>query len=73
MTPLLKDTLERAAWTFIEGFATIILAAGIIDITVVQAAAVAGGMAVLSFVKSIAASKIGAETPQTGVDTYSYR
>jgi hypothetical protein len=72
MSPLLKDILERAAWTFIQGFATIILASGTLNITVLQAAGVAGGMAVLSLVKSMAASKIGAETPQTGIDTYGY-
>ncbi len=72
MSPLLIDILERAAWTFIQGFAAVVLASGTIDVTVVQAAGVAGGMAVLSLVKSLAASKVGAETPQTGIDTYRY-
>ncbi len=72
MSPLLIDILERAAWTFIQGFAAVVLASGTIDITVLQAAGVAGGMAVLSLIKSMAASKVGAETPQTGVDTYRY-
>ncbi len=72
MSPLLIDILERAAWTFIQGFAAVVLASGTIDITVLQAAGVAGGMAVLSLIKSMAASKVGAETPQTGIDTYRY-
>jgi len=72
MTPLLKDILERAAWTFLQGFATVILAAGVIDISILQAAGLAGGMAVLSLIKSLAASKIGASTAQGGVNTYEY-
>ena len=72
MTPFIKDSIERAIATFVQGFAGVLLAAGVIDVSVLQAAGIAGGMAVLSFVKSIAASKVGSETPQTGIDTYSY-
>ncbi len=70
VTPLLKDILERTVWTFAQGFIVVVLAAGTFDMSVFQAAGLAGGMAVLAFVKSLAASKIGAKTPQLGVETY---
>lgn len=66
------DLLERAAWTFAEGFATVwltlpfladIAGGGDVDLSAgrtVLAAAVAGGlMSVLALVKGAAASRVG--------------
>ena len=72
MTPLLKDTLERAVWTFIQGFAGVLVLSGTINVSVLQAAGIAGLMALFSFIKSLAAAKIGAPTAQGGVNTYTY-
>jgi len=72
MSPFIKDMLERAIWTFIEGFAGVLVTSSVLDVTVIEAAALAGIMAVVSLVKSIAVSKVGAQTPQGGVNTYDY-
>jgi hypothetical protein len=57
----LRDTLERALWTFVQGALAVVpvelLASG--DLTAANAAFVGGVAAVLSLVKSVAATKIG--------------
>lgn len=55
----LKDTVERVIVTFAQGYiSAAIVLGGILDIDALK---VAAGAAVLSFFKSIAASKIGNE------------
>lgn len=52
---LIRDIAERAAWTFLQGFlGTFTLT----DLSTARTAAVAGAMAILSLVKSIAASRV---------------
>jgi hypothetical protein len=56
----LIDAAERIAATFVEAFMAIIIAAGTtsVNMSTVKAAAVAGFTAVLSFVKTLAASRV---------------
>lgn len=53
---LCRDIIERALWTFAQGF---LGAFTITDLSTARTAALAGVMALLSLVKSIAASRVG--------------
>lgn len=57
--PFWRDALERIAWTFLEAFAGALILAGVFDLTALKAAAIAGLAAVLTVVKTLAASRIG--------------
>ena len=60
MTPDLKDMLERAVWTFIEGFIGALTISPIVGIEAnsLQIAAIAGGGAALYVIKTFAKKKI---------------
>lgn len=53
---LIRDIVERALWTFVQGF---LGAFTITDLSTARTAALAGVMALLSLVKSVAASRVG--------------
>jgi len=55
-----KDLLERCLWTFVEAFAsTLVISPAIgVDLSTLEVAALAGGAAVLSVLKSFAKNKI---------------
>ena len=57
----LTDALERIIATFLQGFLVIVVAAGAdqINMGTLKAAGVAGAMAVLAFLKSLLAQKVG--------------
>ena len=60
MSDELKDMLERALWTFIEGFIGALTISPIVgvDANALQIAAIAGGGSALSVIKSFAKKKI---------------
>jgi hypothetical protein len=60
----LIDAAERIASTFLEAFLAIVVAAGVdtINVSTLRAALVAGLTAVLSFLKTLAASRVGKPT-----------
>lgn len=77
----LKDAGERLVWTFIQGALGVPIGAEVYELITNKAVAVptlflmlSGGIAaVLSFIKSLAASKLSAgDTAQLGARTYSY-
>lgn len=51
----MKNLIERAAWTFVEGFLAVLVVS---DLASVEAAAVAGLAAALSVVKTYAKDQI---------------
>jgi hypothetical protein len=55
-----KDLLERCLWTFVETFAsTLVITPAIgVEISTLEVAALSGGAAVLSVLKSFAKNKI---------------
>jgi hypothetical protein len=53
----MSDMLERAMWTFVEGFLAVFVLS---DLASVEAAAIAGGAAALSVVKTFAKGKLSA-------------
>ena len=53
-----NNILERAGWTFAQGFVTVLVAAPALDATLLEAAVAAGAMAVLSFLKTVIQSKL---------------
>lgn len=55
MTVTAKDIAERALWTFVQGFLSVFT---LTDLSTARAALLAGAMAVLSAVKSMAATKM---------------
>lgn len=63
---LIADIAERAFWTYVQAFATLLIASGIavdgfVDLSLVAKAAVAAIAPVLSVVKGVAASQVGAK------------
>ena len=57
MSEELKDMLERTGWTFIEAFIGALTVAPLVE--VVQLAALAGGGAALTVIKTYAKKQIG--------------
>lgn len=55
------DIFWRAVWTFIEAFTAVLVAAGLgwFDVETFRIAATAGGAALLSLLKNIAAQQLG--------------
>lgn len=55
------DIFWRAVWTFIEAFTAVLLAAGLgwFEVETIKMAATAGGAALLSLIKNIAAQQLG--------------
>lgn len=64
MSPYLRDLLERVVSTFLGGALTVVAANSldVTDLTVLKGAAVAGGLAVVSLVKGLLASRVGDKT-----------
>ena len=60
MTPELKDMLERAVWTFIEAFLGALVISPMVGIeaSALEIAAISGGGAALSVIKTFAKKKI---------------
>lgn len=56
-----KNILERAAWTFVQAFTSSLAAAAWLNIDALQAAAIAGGSALLSFLKTLAQERLAAK------------
>jgi hypothetical protein len=55
--PFLRDLAERAISTYLQAFAGLLIAAGVVDATTLEAAAVAAIPAALSVVKSVLAER----------------
>lgn len=55
MTVTAKDITERALWTFVQGFLSVFT---LTDLSTARSALLAGAMAVLSAVKSVAATRM---------------
>ena len=53
---LYKDIIERAVWTSVQSFLAVFT---VTDLSTTKAASVAGAGALISALKSIAASKVG--------------
>lgn len=68
----IKDALERVIWTFVQGFTAAIILADSLNLEVAGAAAMAGLMAAIAVVKAVAGNRLGGETAQLGMNTYSY-
>ncbi len=58
---LYADVAERAFWTFLQAFLGVLLAGDMLDLSsgTLRAAAIAGFAALLSLVKSVAATHVG--------------
>jgi hypothetical protein len=58
----LANMLERAAWTFIQTAASLVIVGGLLDLTVptLQLALLAGGASALSVVKTYAQDRLRA-------------
>ncbi len=73
-----RDAAERLIWTFAQGALAVITAQGfgwveLGDGDIWKAAAAGGLAASLSFIKSLAASRLsGGESAQLGTNTYSH-
>lgn len=52
-----KNVIERAVWTFVQAFVAVFAVA---DVSTARDAAVAGGAAVLSVLKNVAAERLAA-------------
>jgi hypothetical protein len=59
--PWVRDTVERVAWTFVQGAVGAVPVQQIVsgDIDALTSAAVGGAAAVLSLAKAVAARKVG--------------
>lgn len=55
MKATVLDITERAAWTFVQGFLSVFT---LTDLSTARTALLAGAMALLSAVKSVAATKV---------------
>lgn len=53
-----KNILTRAAWTFVQAAASALVAAASFDLSVLEAAGLAGLAAVLSLLKTIATEQL---------------
>lgn len=53
------DTAERTLATFLQGFLALVIAAGALDLSVLEAAATGGLMACLAVVKAAVATQVG--------------
>ncbi len=53
-----KNILSRAAWTVLEAFASVMIAAGAFDLNALEAAAIGAGAAALSFLKTLAQEQL---------------
>ncbi len=54
----LHDLAWRAMWTFVQAFAGGLVLGPVLDVDALSAAAIAGGGAVLSLVKTVAAKQL---------------
>ena len=54
-----RDLVWRAGWTFVQAFAGGLVLGPVLDVDPLVAAAIAGGGAVLSLIKSVAGQQLG--------------
>jgi len=57
--PWYIDALERVAWTFVETFTATLLLAGMLDMSTIKAAGLAGVASALAVIKAVAARHVG--------------
>jgi hypothetical protein len=70
--PWVRDTVERVAWTFVQGAIGAVPVQQIVsgDIDALTSAAVGGAAAVLALVKAIAATKVGDPNSASTLTTF---